>query len=137
MGSCRKEIDRCRPFFIGILGDCYGSIIPERNISYVHDEIEYGVFDSLKKQKTVHAFFFFRSSNVYEVIPSRYKDQFCENSAEKSKKLAILKNSIYIKKLPVYEYSCYWNPHKIPLWSPKQKGCFDSLGQFEKKVLEI
>jgi hypothetical protein len=30
---CLKEIDRCRPYFIGILGDRYGTLIRDRNIS--------------------------------------------------------------------------------------------------------
>src|SRR5580658_4330015 len=32
LAICLTEIDRCRPFFIGLLGDRYGSVLPPSKI---------------------------------------------------------------------------------------------------------
>ncbi len=43
---CMSEIDHCRPFFIGILGERYGWIPEEEEVSVTEREIIYGALDA-------------------------------------------------------------------------------------------
>lgn len=76
---CLKEIQRSKPFFIGVIGDSYGSIPPasladdpyisesfpgvpdliRQGLSYTEIEIQYGV---LKNPDSIHALFYIKDS---------------------------------------------------------------------------
>lgn len=58
---CLEEIDRCRPFFIGLLGECYGWIPDGSGISVTEQEINYGALNCAEVQR---AFFYIRSREL-------------------------------------------------------------------------
>ena len=85
LGICLQEIERCKPYFIGMLGDSYGSLTtPQRQLlqaepalleerswledqigsaSYTELEIQHGLallLRSQREQQEGHAFFYFR-----------------------------------------------------------------------------
>jgi tetratricopeptide (TPR) repeat protein len=112
---CLDEIDKCRPYFIGILGERYGWI-PDKNdikkntelltqypwvkdsaeseISVTEMEIIYGVLANPTMAE--HAFFYFRDQ-------ANTKDQFRETDSSLQEKLRSLKDRIRESSFPVHE----------------------------------
>jgi len=115
---CLQEIKNTRPFFIGILGESYGSALNEETIdkntnilldypwikdelnkgtSYTEIEIQEGVF---RAQEKINAYFYFRSPHV-EIPPD-----FREKNERAAQKLVDLKNKIREQKqYPIEEFS--------------------------------
>ena len=88
---CLKEIRRCRPYFIGILGERYGSapdMLPEslvaeeswleraRDRSVTELEILHGVLND--PDMAAHAFFYFRDPAYIESLPEWERAGFSE-----------------------------------------------------------
>ena len=124
---CFREIDHCRPFFIGILGNRYGSIInnitmtTKETFPWINDqmgksmtelEMYYGVLRHESDHETMNCAFFFRSSELSsEFFPK-------VESEEKAKKLALLKETIQQEgDIPSFVYH--------------------SLEQFEHEVISV
>ena len=106
---CLQEISRCRPFFIGILGERYGCIqkldsLPSalfNSYPWLKDysqssitelEIIHGLFnnESLKK----NAWFYFRSPGYLDAKPDEELAYFIENVERNKQKLQSLKDKI-------------------------------------------
>ena len=124
---CLREIDNCRPFFIGIIGDRYGSILeditPETKASFpwLNDqmgksvtelEMYYGVLQYENENRMDNCAFFFRSHRLS-------KQFFTETESEnKLEKLNLLKDAIRTNvRIPAYDY--------------------DALEEFEQQVLSV
>jgi len=89
---CLDEIRRCRPFFIGLLGDRYGwvpseermknavagerGIKPGKNKSVTALEIEFGVLAS--KDQLSRSVFYFRDSFNYSAFPPEKAAKYCD-----------------------------------------------------------
>ncbi|MCF7859115.1 MAG: DUF4062 domain-containing protein [Candidatus Cloacimonetes bacterium] len=89
---CLEEIRRCRPFFIGLLGDRYGWIPPEErmkdairketNLKHKKDksvtalEIEFGVLAS--EEQLNRSVFYFRDPLPYETFPVKLAAKYCD-----------------------------------------------------------
>ncbi|MSQ48714.1 MAG: DUF4062 domain-containing protein, partial [Deltaproteobacteria bacterium] len=104
---CLEEIKRCRPYFIGLLGERYGWIpehIPgdlverepwlreHQQNSVTELEILHGVLREEKMHG--HAFFYFRDPKYVETVPTESRDDFIAESAEDAEKLLKLKQRI-------------------------------------------
>lgn len=106
---CLEEIKRCRPYFIGLLGERYGWIpdqIPAELIerepwlqehvrgkkSVTELEIVHGVL----RKEAMHgqAFFYFRNSKYVEQVPPEQRQEFTTEDAEGAEKLNRLKGDI-------------------------------------------
>jgi len=130
---CLEEIRRCRPYFIGLLGERYGWIpdeIPQelierepwlaehREHSVTELEILHGVLNDPKMAD--HAFFYFRNAAFIDSLPAREQSAFREEptendikthsadeatkrAEERKRKLAALKERIRKSGLPVRE----------------------------------
>ncbi|TFH54313.1 MAG: tetratricopeptide repeat protein, partial [Methanothrix sp.] len=128
---CLAEIHRCRPYFIGLLGERYGWIPdsipadllesqPWLNEHLEHSvtelEILHGVFS--KKQMHGHAYFYFRDPKYLESVPDGKQQDFISESPEATGKLVKLKQKIWsardenICKLR----ECYANPEQLGEW---------------------
>ena len=104
--TCLDEIERSRPFFLGLIGDRYGWTPPrsymeaaleaayfsleETNMSVTALEIEYGV---LRSKNPPICLFYFRESPDYAVMPEKLH-QIYQDEAEGQAKLAKLKEEI-------------------------------------------
>ena len=106
---CLEEIRRCRPYFIGLLGDRYGWV-PEPNSippellesqpwlklhlqhSVTELEILHGVFS--EEPMHGHAYFYFRDPRYLGSVPDHKRLDFTSESAEAATKLAKLKQKI-------------------------------------------
>lgn len=104
---CLEEIQRCRPFFIGLLGERYGwvpSAIPADliqvqpwllnypNRSVTELEILHGVFGAEKVSG--HSYFYFRNRDYVERSAGGERNQFEAESADAITRLENLKQKI-------------------------------------------
>jgi tetratricopeptide (TPR) repeat protein len=113
---CLAEIHRCRPYFIGMLGERYGWI-PEQlpalvlaqepwlggyeGRSVTELEILCGVLDDPEMER--HAFFYLRDPRFLQNLPSDQRAAFEEGSYESVQKLLALKERIRRSPFPVRE----------------------------------
>jgi len=120
---CLDEIERCRPFFIGILGERYGGVpanyalstekqgewlkeleSEETGLSVTALEILYAVLRSPSMQ--TRAFFYFRDPSFLKEVPSEKQNAFLPETLDAARKLESLKDQIR-KHSPVFEnYPC-------------------------------
>jgi nephrocystin-3 len=115
---CLEEIKRCRPYFIGLLGERYGWIpdaipcgIVEREpwlAEHVHGrksvtelEILHGVLNN--PDMAEHAFFYFRDPAYVESLPTDKRRDFTAEDAEDAGRLRKLKDRIRKSGFPVRE----------------------------------
>lgn len=117
---CLSQIDECRPYFLGILGERYGwvsDIVPERVVSkwgwvrhhlsksITELEILYGVLNNPSMYG--HALFCFRDPKFLNDVPPDRRADLEPESPEHLQKLNALKQSIRDSGLPVFEkYPC-------------------------------
>ncbi|HSB09652.1 MAG TPA: tetratricopeptide repeat protein [Blastocatellia bacterium] len=138
---CLAEIRRCRPYFIGLLGERYGWVpeeispplmdeerwlraVPGKSVTEL--EILHGVLNNSAMAE--HAFFYFRSPAYLELVPRDQQFAFRESptrddiarfgaeeaarrSEERKRKLTALKERIQASGLPVRKD--YSNPRAL------------------------
>jgi len=125
------EVERSRPFFIGILGERYGWVpdsMPEELLkaqpwlnqhlqqSVNELEILHGVFNEKEMHK--HAYFYFRDPKYLELVPDGKRQDFITESAQAAEKLVKLKQNIRSAR---DENICelresYANPEQLGKW---------------------
>jgi hypothetical protein len=109
---CLDEIERCRPYFIGILGERYGWVPKILPIELIQRYPWLNVSDSVTELEILHgalrnpgatqcAFFYFRDPFYAESHISEVRDRFLAESPLASAKLRSLKQRILQSKLPV------------------------------------
>lgn len=124
LGICLEEIENCRPFFIGLVGQRYGwvpdkyevgddkrldwvkSIPPGKSIT--HLEMYSGV---LRNPQAAKAIFCLRDSSFTPNIPIQLQSDFTSESDENARKIDELKREIKEKCPPqwIFEnYPCSW-----------------------------
>ena len=124
---CLEEIKRCRPYFIGLLGERYGWIsdalpadLVEREkwleehlhgkTSVTELEILHGVLND--PQMAGHAFFYFRDPAYLDKLPPGAKlEDFTVENAKDAEKLSALKDRIRQSIFPVRDG--YRNPEVV------------------------
>ncbi len=115
---CFEEIERCRPFFLGLLGERYGwipakyevpdeprfewlkSIEPGRSITAL--EMYEGVLRN--PQMARRAFFYFRDPSFINSLPEQERQHFLPSSKEEKQKLLRLKQDLRSQRA-VAEYA--------------------------------
>lgn len=138
---CLDEIERCRPFFIGILGERYGFVpskVPE-DIEFIHPWLTEYRDHSLTALEIIHgvlrnpelaqrAFFYFRDPKVVAQVPRGKRVDYRAESPEAAGKLTALKEKIRASGRPVMEnYPCRWDD---------SQGRVAELEAFGEQVLE-
>ena len=138
---CLDEIERCRPFFIGILGERYGYIPPKvpEDAEFTHPWLAEYKSHSLTALEIIHgvlrnpelaqrAFFYFRDPQVVAQVPEDKRVDYTAESPEAAKKLTALKDKIRASGRPVTEnYPCRWDD---------DQGRVVELESFGQRVLE-
>jgi hypothetical protein len=114
---CLDEIERCRPYFVGLLGDRYGWIpkifdapLLERwpwlkdcaGQSITDIEIEYGALRDPRRAS--RALFYFRSSGFAARLPVAERSNHVSDSKVGADRLRLLKNRVRNSGLLVSEY---------------------------------
>lgn len=121
---CLAEIERTRPYFIGLLGERYGWV-PERipgevvereewlagmsGRSVTELEILHGVLNN--PDMAGHAFFYFRDPRYVDALPESQRAPFVEATREGREKLRALKDRVRESGFPVRED--YPNPRGL------------------------
>lgn len=114
---CLREIEDCRPFFVGILGERYGWIPPtydapdgqefewirgfEPGYSITAMEIYHGVLNNAAMR--ARALFYFRDPSFIDSLPAAQQTDFRAETAQHAEKLNRLKQRIRDAGLPVME----------------------------------
>jgi hypothetical protein len=115
---CIEEIKKCRPFFIGLLGDRYGwipDVIPAELLakeswlseqftegkSITEMEILHGVLNNPEMAK--HAFFYFRDKKFSENQISKVQQDYKKENENANLKLKLLKTKIRTSGFPYHE----------------------------------
>lgn len=110
---CLKQIDECRPFFVGLLGERYGWVpesLPDPDSkngwTQVHTgksvtelEILWGVL--LKEDLREHGLFFFRDPSFADDVPPAKRPDIEAESPAAAAKLAALKQRLRDARLPI------------------------------------
>ena len=111
---CLAEIERCRPYFIGLLGERYGwvpkKIQPEllddhpwldehKEKSITDLEIQHGVLENPNIKGI--SFFYFRDPSYINTLSLEIRKNFTAENAKSAKKLQRLKKSILQSGYPV------------------------------------
>jgi nephrocystin-3 len=138
---CLDEVEHCRPFFIGILGERYGSVLSEipedaeflypwlaeyKGHSLTALEIIYGVLRN--PELAERAFFYFRDPQFIPQVPESKRADYTAENPEAIRKLTALKEKIRASGRPVMEnYPCHWDD---------KQGHLIDLGVFGQQVLE-
>ena len=113
---CLEDIRRCRPYFIGILGERYGWIpdeiapalikrepwLKEHTTKSVTElEILHGVLQNPAMAE--HAYFYFRDPHYVDTVPARRRHRFRSDNPEHVSKLRALKDEIRRSRFPLKE----------------------------------
>ncbi|MDP2767728.1 MAG: DUF4062 domain-containing protein [Candidatus Methanoperedens sp.] len=141
------QIDRCRPFFIGILGERYGWIPPDfpeealLNHEWLRScigksstelEILYAAF--VHPQRPCKALFYLRDPSVLRDVPEEHRMAFLPESEESAEKLARLKARIRASDYHVMDpYPARWDPQAYDALN-KWNGRIAGLEEFGKRV---
>jgi tetratricopeptide (TPR) repeat protein len=146
---CLQQIDECRPYFVGLLGQRYGWVPTELAESAVHTygwirdekqksitelEIHHGVLNN--PDMSARAFFFFRNELALEDVPGEQLDStYRETEPLYAEKLSLLKKRIRENGCPVFVYTARWDPS---LWNAgtQTRGRFTGLEGFGEAVGE-
>jgi nephrocystin-3 len=136
-----QEIDKSRPFFIGLLGERFGSlpdkILEEtlqifpwlenyKGYSYTSLEIVHGVLRNEELSK--YSLFYFRDPQFISKIPSNRRADFEAEDAYSAKKLKNLKDAIRAANVKLTDgYFCTWDETNTRVMG---------LEDFGKKVVE-
>jgi tetratricopeptide (TPR) repeat protein len=138
---CLDEIKRSRPFFIGMLGERYGSLLdslPE-DAEHAHPWLTEHAGRSLTALEITHAvlrnpelarrsFFYFRDPRLVAEIPENRRRDYTAENDEAARKLAALKEEIRASRRPVLEdYPCRWD---------EEEERVSDLDTFGEQVLE-
>jgi tetratricopeptide (TPR) repeat protein len=124
---CLREIELCRPYFIGLLGERYGWVpdhIPSelmkeqpwlaehREHSVTDLEIVHGVLKNTEKDQ--RAYFYFRDPAYVDRLPDDHRGDFLAETPEAQARLAKLKDLIRASGLPLKEN--YPDPEAVGQW---------------------
>lgn len=131
---CFQEMSHCH-VFLGLLGEHYGYVPPEKEISITEEEILYALGDGSPLKE--HSVFYFRHPKGSLQVPLEdWSDYWEDDDTERFRKLKALKHKIRSSGVPVLDYYGYWNEEECPPWSPSRQGFFHRLENFAQKVLE-
>jgi len=123
---CLNEIDVCRPYFIGLIGDYYGSMpgpekmkktakkhnikgLSDPDISITELEINYGVLSG--KGPFDASLFYFRNPMNYDAMPENIRKKYNDNKSEKVDQLKkkIMENAKIRQEISVNRYETIWD----------------------------
>ena len=142
---CLDEIEHCRPFFVGLLGERYGSVPP---CYQVPDEPQYDwlrafepghsvtaleIYQGVLRDPTMEtrAFFYFRSPAFLADIPLQHRGDFLPENDQAKAKLDRLKQ-VLRERFPVFEDY----PVRFAGLREDGKVKLDSLDEFGRRVIE-
>jgi telomerase protein component 1 len=143
MMLCLDEVERCSPFFVGLLGERYGWAPKKYDVSedprydWVREypagrsitELEMHLAALSNPANATGSFFYLRDRNVLRNVPEEQRAFFMEKDPAQKQKLADLKQRIIESGLPVVQnYTARWRGIE------EGKAMFDGLEEFGAQV---
>ena len=131
---CKRWIDRCKPFFVCMLGQRYGWVPPAGDIleedrqrfggmSITEMEIRHAAFSEEHAERSL---FYFRNTPVPEDASAEVRDRFVDSDDQD--RLDTLKDEIRIhSERPVREYQCEWAGEGLSELDLKVRGLNQAL----------
>lgn len=117
---CLAEIERCRPFFIGLLGERYGWVPDQHPADLQADEQFSWLAEHVQKSVTeleilhgalrpgpahTHAYFYLRAADYWQQLPpGTNAADFVSENAQAAAQLALLKERLRQSGFPLREY---------------------------------
>ncbi|OGD17713.1 MAG: hypothetical protein A2Y69_05625 [Candidatus Aminicenantes bacterium RBG_13_59_9] len=117
---CLDEIDRCRPFFVGLLGERFGWVPPDYRVpgesrydwvrtfpsgfSITGLEIYHGALKN--PEQAQRSFFYFRDPSFIQSVPEEYRSIFTPENQASAEKLRKMKEEIQRRFSGVAYYTC-------------------------------
>jgi hypothetical protein len=146
---CLQQVDECRPFFLGLLGERYGWVpdafpadllarhgwVKHHAGKSVTDlEMLYGVVASRDSKR--RAFFYFRDPAALDTVPDDRRADFVDSHAEQVRKLRALKDRIRRHGYPLFDgYPASWDAGAYDRPS-RSDGRLGGLEDFGRRVQE-
>ena len=127
LSICLAEIDRCRPYFVGLLGERYGWVPDEIPLELVQEqpwlaefrdrsinelEILHGLLNNLASP--TQAYLYFRDPQYLARLPKHRRLEFVEQNDAARQKMAALKHRIRQCGVPLREN--YSDPTTLGQW---------------------
>ncbi|HLF82648.1 MAG TPA: DUF4062 domain-containing protein, partial [Blastocatellia bacterium] len=120
LATCLDEIERCRPFFIGLLGERYGWVPPEyevpdepsydwvRDFATGHSITAMEIYHGVLRHPAMlsRAFFYFRDPAFISDVPANHQAIFLPDNDETKSKLEQLKDEIRRQCVVRENYRC-------------------------------
>jgi hypothetical protein len=147
LALCLQQVDECRPFFLGLLGERHGWVpdafptdllarhgwVKHHAGKSVTDlEMLYGVVAA--RDASRRAFFYFRNSAALDSIPDDRRADFVESDPEQVRKLRALKDRIRRHGYPLFDgYPARWDAGAYDRPS-RSHGRLDGLEEFGRRV---
>lgn len=107
---CFDQLENCKPYIIILLGDRYGYIPENSDVSITHMEILKGVIENAEKD---HVFIYMRNAD-YSGMPDELKQVYIEQNEDAKNKLEGLKDEL--KRLVperCFDYSSHWDNGRL------------------------
>jgi WD40 repeat protein len=145
LALCLQQVDECRPFFLGLLGERHGWVpdafptdllarhgwVKHHAGKSVTDlEMLYGVVAA--RDASRRAFFYFRNPAALDTIPDDRRADFVESHPEQVRKLRALKDRIRRHAYPLFDgYPARWDAgaYDRPSRSPGRLGGLEDFGR--------
>ena len=145
---CLEEIKRCRPYFIGLLGERYGWIpdaLPDDLLErepwlkeHLHGktsvtelEILHGVLRN--EEMHGHAFVYFRDPKYIELVPPDKKTDIVAENTEKQNHLKnLIRQTCAAKKIPLRENHADSVKLSAKAWTNVSHHCISPLGSAQQ-----
>jgi WD40 repeat protein len=149
LSLCLEQIDACRPFFVGLLGQRYGWVpddLPEDAVqrygwvqretgkSITELEILHGVLNDPEMRG--RAFFYFRDPGALETVSEDRRSVYEDHDPVLQERLRQLKERIVASGLPVVDdYPARWDPDAFDR-PTRSRGRLGGLEVFGETVLD-
>jgi telomerase protein component 1 len=144
MELCLSEVERCRPFFIGMLGERYGwapkkyDVSDDPRFDWVRaypagrsiTELEMHLAALSNPAGAYGSFFYLRDKQFIRDVPNDVRKYFVEADTAQKEKLRDLRERISSSGLPVFNYSVKWRGVE------EGKAMVDGLDAFGAQVFD-
>lgn len=114
------EIDRCRPFFIGLCGERKGWIPQHKTTSTFEDELYYATNNA--NEGRVGKFIYIRSRQSLSDVPAEVAREYRASGPEEEAKMAYLNDRLKNLNAVQRTYDCYWDNRREQLWGLQNFG---------------
>ncbi len=147
LALCLRQVDACRPFFLGLLGERYGWVPGTAGAARDFPWLEGDTGRSVTELEALHALehgspgcvralFAFRDPAALDTVPGPLREDFVESDPEARRRLEEFKRRLRASPFPRLDpYPCRWDPDAIDPVT-RRRGRLGGLEEFGDRVLD-